>query len=134
MSRQTKSKIKIPEWIGLLYTVGSLILVPWVIWLAESLPTHHLERHYDAAWVGLDIGIMIMLLITGFLASKKSRFVILTASAIGTLLIVDVWFDIISSKPGSEMTEAIVLALLVELPLAFISYFLAYKILSKNIT
>jgi hypothetical protein len=133
MSKKSKNPIHIPEWIAVLYTVSAIILVPWVIFLAKDLPTHHVVTHYDAAWVGLDIAIMVTLLITGFLASRKSPFLVLSASTIGTLLIVDAWFDVVSARPGSEFFQAILLALCIELPLAIGSYYLAYRVLLFNL-
>jgi len=75
---------------------------------------------------------MVTLFITAILATKKSSLVVLSASAIGALLLVDAWFDLISSRPGFELTEAISLGIVIEIPLAIASFVLAYKVLSKN--
>jgi hypothetical protein len=42
------------------------------------------------------------------------------------MLVCDAWFDVITSRPGSEMWEAIAEAVLVELPLAAVCAFIAY--------
>lgn len=127
-----RKQIEIPSWVSFAYTLFALILVPWVIYLAKSLPHHHPQPHYDVAWVGLDASIMVTLFITAILATKKSSLVVLSASAIGALLLVDAWFDLISSRPGFELTEAISLGIVIEIPLAIASFVLAYKVLSKN--
>lgn len=122
-----------PAWVSVVYIVFSLILVPWTLYLSVTLPTHHLSRHWDLSWVGLDIAILASLLTTGVLAFYRSRWVVMSATAAGSFLLVDAWFDIISQRPGFELQEAIFLALVFEIPLAIISYSLATKILIKNI-
>lgn len=128
-----RPKIYIPTYTGFFYTLFAVILVPWVIYLANSLPTRHPEPHYDYAWVGLDIGLVIVLLLTGFFASIKSRWVIIFACITGSFLLVDAWFDMLSSRPGFELNEAIVLAVFLEIPLAIASFWVAFRVLNQNI-
>jgi hypothetical protein len=127
-----KAKVKLPSSISTVFTVFALILVPWTIYLAYTLPTRHIEKHWDVAWVGLDIAIIFLLLITGILATLKSQFVIISLVATSSFLIVDAWFDIISSPPGGELFQSVFLAVCVEIPLAFICLVLAYHIISDN--
>jgi hypothetical protein len=131
-SLNLKAKVKLPAPVATVFTVFALILVPWTIYLAYSLPTRHIEKHWDIAWVGLDIAIIFLLLITGILATLKSQFVIISLVATSSFLIVDAWFDIISSPPGSELFQSVFLAVCVEIPLALGCLVLAYHIISKN--
>lgn len=135
MSARRKSKIKlyIPARVSLIYTGFAVILVPWTVYLAYSLPRKHLERHWDVTWVGLDIAIIFLLLITGFLASLKSRLVILSLVATASFLLVDAWFDVTNSGNGNELVQSIILAIIFEIPIAIMGFYLAYKTLSKNI-
>ena len=126
-------KIYVPTQAGFLYTLLAVILVPWVIYLAKDLPARHPDRHYDIAWVGLDIGLMVLLLITGFLATIKSRWVIIAASSTASFLLIDAWFDVCSSREGYELDQAIVLAAFVEIPLAIATLWLAYRVLNQNL-
>lgn len=128
-SKQNKISLTLPNWASVIYICLALVLVPWTIYLAATLPTYHLSSHWDISWVGLDIGITISLLLTGILAKMQSQLVVLSASATASFLIVDAWFDIISSRNGLELNEATVLAIFIELPLALISFLLAYKAL-----
>lgn len=105
--------------------------MPWTIYLDQNLPTRHLFRHWDVAWVGLDIGLIISLLATGILTYRKSLWVVIAAVATSSLLIVDAWFDVMGAHPGRELHQAILAAALLELPLAAISFRLAYKVLRK---
>lgn len=132
--RQSKRvKLPIPTWAGALYFILCLVLVPWTIHLSYALPTRHLSEHWDLSWGGLDVGIMVALLLTAALAFKKSKWVTIPATTVGTLLIVDAWFDILSSRRGLELNEAILMAVFFEVPIALMSFLLAYHVLDKNL-
>jgi hypothetical protein len=133
--RKSKNKIKlnIPQWVSTVYLFLAVVLVPWTIYLAISLPRRHVQPHWDVLWVGLDIGILILFLLTGVLASIKSRLVIISLSATASFLLVDSWFDIASAKAGYQFEQSLSLALFIEIPLAILGYYLAYRTLNKNI-
>ncbi|HUD06705.1 MAG TPA: hypothetical protein VMR34_02360 [Candidatus Saccharimonadales bacterium] len=133
MSRRKRVSLSFPAWVGWLYTLLAVILVPWTILLAIELPTRHLAVHWDVAWVGLDIGIAISLLLTGYSASLKSKWVTVCASATGTLLLVDAWFDIVTSREGVQVKDAVLLAIFIELPLSAASFWLAHRAIAENL-
>ena len=91
------------------------------------LPTRHLSRHWDLAWVGFDIGMLVAIALTGYLAYKRSWWVSLSAMAVSTLLVVDAWFDVLTARPGAQTAEALLMAIIVEIPLAIISLWLAHR-------
>jgi hypothetical protein len=103
----------------------SVIMVPWTIYLGYSLPTRADSPHYDIAWVGFDVLLLVALAGTGYLAIRRSAYLAIVAAATATLLVVDAWFDIMTS-PRSEILEAIALAALIELPLAGLCAWLSY--------
>ncbi len=69
--------------------------------------------------------LMAVLAGTAFSALRRSRYLAVTASATAALLVMDAWFDVVTSPPG-QRPEAVVLALLVELPLASLCAWLSY--------
>ena len=113
------------------YIIGSLVLLPWTIYLDQSLPTHHLYKHWDIAWVGLDVGLIVSLLMTGILSYRKSLWVVFAAVFAGSLLLVDAWFDVMGAHAGTEMLQSVGAALFLELPLAALTLHLAYRVLRK---
>ena len=133
MNAQKKVSLSLPSWVAKLYIFLSAVLIPWTAYLSITLPTRHLSRHWDVSWVGLDIGIVLALLLTGLLAIKRSRWVVMTATVSGSFLLVDAWFDIVSERPGFQLEEAIVLAVFFELPLTIISFLIAHRVLMQNI-
>jgi hypothetical protein len=132
-SRSQRSFLEVPIWLGVVYTGLSLVLIPWTFYLSVTLPTHHLSSHWDASWVGLDIGITILLLLSALLVYLKSDWVVISSSATGSLLLADAWFDIMSAHAGSDLRESVAMAMFVELPLAAISYIVAHQIVIKNL-
>jgi hypothetical protein len=101
------------------------VLIPWTIYLGLTLPDRQLSPHYNIAWVGFDVLELIALGATGYFALRGSRYLALTSAAAATLLVVDAWFDIMTS-PRDQIMQAIVLAVLVELPLAAVCGWLSY--------
>ena len=101
------------------------MLVPWTIYLGFTLPDRQLSPHYNVAWVGFDIMLAIALGFTGYFSLRHSRYLALSAAAAATLLVVDAWFDVMTS-PRGEIMQAILLAVLIELPLAAICGWLSY--------
>lgn len=128
---QPKVTVHRPSVLAFIYVVGAVLAIPWTSYLGYSLPTHHLFKHWDIAWVGLDIAILVSMLSTGILAFKKSLWVVIGASVTGTLLTLDAWFDLNGAQPGHELLQATGAATLIEIPLAILSFRLAYKTLVR---
>jgi hypothetical protein len=116
----------VPRWIGVLLTGIAVALVPWTLWLTVSLPTHHVTDHYDLAWVGFDVALAAAFAGTGIAVLRESKWLVPLAAATGTMLLCDAWFDVTTASAGSEQIEALLEALLAELPLAAVCGFLAY--------
>jgi hypothetical protein len=52
---------RIVRWTGPLFAVFSLILLPWTIYIAGSLPSRQVSTNNDAAWAGFDVLLMLTL-------------------------------------------------------------------------
>jgi len=127
---------RVARWAGPAFVICSLVLIPWTAYLGYSLPSRQVSRHYNIAWVGFDVLELIALGTTGFFALRRSRYLALAAAAAATLLVVDAWFDIVTS-PRRQVPMAIALAVLVELPLAAVCAWLSYqteKLVDRRIT
>jgi hypothetical protein len=108
---------RVVRWTGPLFALLSLALLPWTIYIAGSLPAQQVSANYDAAWAGFDVLLAIMLAGTAYFALRRSRYLAPVASATATMLVVDAWFDVLTT-PGVQRIESIGLAAFVELPLA----------------
>ncbi|MDX6259701.1 MAG: hypothetical protein QOH84_1389 [Kribbellaceae bacterium] len=115
----------------------AVVLLPWVLILAVSLPSTYQANHWNLAWIGLDLAIAVTAGLTALLLHRRDPRAALTAVAAGTLLIADAWFDVSTSAPGLDHSLAIAEALVLEVPLAIGAFVLAsrtLKPLSERVT
>jgi hypothetical protein len=115
------------EWVVLVYAVIGVGLLPWAVWLSASLRPEHLSERWDLAWSGFDVGLAICFCATAFAAHRRSPWVGALAAATGTLLLTDAWFDVMLESHGSELEVAIVEAVLLEIPMASICFWIAIR-------
>jgi hypothetical protein len=115
---------RVVRWTGPAFGLFALILLPWTIYVGESLPSRQLSPHYDAAWSGFDGLLLAALASTAYFALRRSRYLSSAATVTAALLVVDAWFDVMTT-PGAQVIQSIVLALLVELPLAGVCVWLS---------
>jgi hypothetical protein len=106
------------RWLGYAFIVWAIGMGGWSAWLTVTLPHRHLTPNWNIAWGGFDVILAIALIATGISAWRGSAWFPTTAVATATLLVVDAWFDILTSAPGRELAQAIAMALVVEVPLA----------------
>ena len=115
---------RVVRWAGPLFALFSLILLPWTVYLGETLPSRQLSPNYDTAWTGFDVILLLALACTAYFALRRSRYLSTAATATATLLVVDAWFDVLTT-PSAQRPESILLAGVVELPLAVICTWLS---------
>jgi hypothetical protein len=115
----------VARWIIPVYAILAVAIIPWIVWLAWTLPERSVSSHYRLAWVGFDVLLCGALARTAWLAWRRSPFVVNVAAATATLLIVDAWFDVTTSPGGHDLVVSALLAVLVELPLATFSLVIA---------
>jgi len=63
----------------------------------QTLPRHATFTHYRGVWVGFDIGLIGVLATTAVLALRGRPQVVLAATAAATMLLVDAWFDVMTT-------------------------------------
>ena len=97
--------------------VSTAVLVPWVVYLAVTLPDDYQAQNWSTTWVGFDVGLVVLMSTTVVLGLLKRVAIILSACATGVLLVCDAWFDVMTST-AADRPAAVASALLLELPLA----------------
>ncbi len=113
------------RWAGPVFALLAFFLLPWTIYLGITLPSREDSPHYDVAWVGFDVFLLALLAGTAYCALRRSRYLSTVAGATAALLLVDAWFDCLTT-PWPQVLQSIVLCLLVELPLAALCLWLSY--------
>jgi hypothetical protein len=126
MEAPDSSRIPLPRWVTPLLFLTAACLLPWTLWLTFTLPSRHITEHYDVAWVVFDCALFCAFAATAWCAVKGSRWLVPLAAATGTMLLCDAWFDVATSIGSGDALEAILEALLAELPLAFVCALIVY--------
>lgn len=128
ITKKKMTHLQLPRWASKLYGLLAIVLVPWILELAHSLPSRHLERHWDTVWVGFDILMLLLIALTVWAIIKRTIWFVVSASALGALFIVDVWFDVLTSQPGRQRHEALLFGV-IEVSLAILTYWLVYRVI-----
>ncbi|GAB1691147.1 hypothetical protein [Krasilnikovia sp. M28-CT-15] len=116
-----------PRWVAPVFAVLGAAAIPWTAYLAVTLPDHERTHNYRAAWVGFDVMLIVVLLATAFAAWRGRRIVGLLAASTATMLVMDAWFDMTTSR-RVDVPEAVLSAALVELPLAAVCTWIALHV------
>lgn len=119
-------RVPAARWAVPLLTLAAAGLVPWTVWLTFTLPSRHVTQDYDVAWVGFDVMLVAAIASTISAAIHGSRWLAPCATATGTLLVCDAWFDVVTSSGGGERARALLEAAFVELPFAAVCAFIVY--------
>lgn len=112
---------------------GAIGLIPWMIYLAFTLPTNYVAHNWPATWIGFDCVLIAFMIATAILGWLRRELVILPGFTTGVLLICDAWFDIMTAGPGQMWMSALTAALL-NLPLAAIMIAGAVRIIRLTAT
>jgi hypothetical protein len=120
-----KHRLSLRQGIVLVYATIGLALLPWTLYLLNSLEPHHVTDRWDLAWSGFDTGLACSFLLVALAAWRRSVWVGPLAAATATLLVVDAWFDVVLGSHGSEEMTAVLMALFAELPAAAVCLWIA---------
>jgi len=112
-------------WVYLIVAAG---LIVWTVFLALSLPKENLEHHYRLTWTGFDLIEVLAICLTAYWAFRLDARVVYPATVVATLLVADAWFDITTSASAADAIQALILALVVELPAAAFSLYVAHRV------
>ena len=111
-----RSTVRGPRGLGIALCLMGAVLLPWMAYLAMSLPASTEAYHWSAAWVALDGLEATGFLVTGFLLCRHDTRYILTAVATAAFLVTDALFDVTTASAGQGLRVSIAMAVLAELP------------------
>jgi hypothetical protein len=122
------------RWFGMMFmTVCCIGLACWIAILILTLPGRYTSSDWQAAWVGLDIAELAGFAATAWAAWHQRQIVIFCMIITGTLLVCDAWFDLALDYGSPGFTTSLVSALVVELPLAFLLFNSARRLVRVTI-
>jgi hypothetical protein len=127
-AERERTLLRLRHWIFVIMGGVAIALLPWTAYLSVTLPSQHVSAHWDIVWPGLDIGIALAVAGTVAALFRWSAYVPIFATAAGTLLLCDAWFDTLTSNGGGELAWATVEAVVAEVPLALFCFWLAVDV------
>jgi hypothetical protein len=123
--QQPVDPFAIPRWAALFLAAAAAGLAPWTLYLTYTLPARHVTHDWNVAWAGFDVALASALVATAVGVRVRAAWLEAAAAVSTALLVADAWFDIVLAGSGSERLEAILLAVVVELPLALFCLWIA---------
>jgi|SRR5215470_12575326 len=114
-----------PRWLAYAFVVCSMAMLPWTLYLYQTLPSRATADNWDVAWAGFDVAIAATLLATAIGALRRASWTQGAAASAATLLICDAWFDVLTARTAHELEVAVTMAVLAEGPLALVCIWVA---------
>ena len=116
--------------LGALFSiVACTVLVGWIIVLLFTLHRSFHAHYWRLAWVGFDVVLLFGFAATGWALWRGRQIVIACLLVTGTLLCCDAWFDVMLDLGTSGQWVSIASALVVELPIAFLMFAAARRLI-----
>jgi len=112
---------------------GMLLLSVWIGVLEVKLPPYYRAGGWRAAWVGFDIGLLLVFAATTWAAWRRRQVLIVSLIVLATLLCCDAWFDISLDWGTRGFMVSVLSAALVELPLAALALIGARRLLRLTV-
>jgi len=113
--------------------MGVLVLAVWIGVLDVKLPRLYRAGGWRAAWVGFDIGLLLVFAATAWAAWRRRQILIVCLIVLATLLCCDAWFDTTLDWGTRGFTLSLLSALLVELPLAVVALIGARRLIRLTV-
>jgi len=111
---------------------GAALLVPWVLYLAVTLPEAPTSGAWRLAWVGYDVALGLSLAVSSWLIWTRRRAAVVSLAVSAVLVLSDAWFDVCLSWGTSGQTWALVSAFALELPVALLLGWEAARVLARS--
>ena len=106
-----------------------VVLMPWIVLLAVTLPKSYVVRRWTAVWTGFDIVLLVTIGACVWAAWRRRQVLIVLAVVGATLLTCDAWFDVMTASSRSDLWISAASALFVELPFAVVLLLVARRLL-----
>ena len=102
--------------------ISCTVLAIWIVVLVLTLHRSFHAQHWKGAWVGFDFILLLAFAATGWAFWRGRQIVIACLIVTGSLLCCDAWFDVVLDAGSSDVWISVASAVFVELPLAFLMF------------
>jgi hypothetical protein len=115
--------------LALFFLAAAAVLVPWTVILFLTLPHREDAARWHIAWGGFDTLLILVFASAGIRILRLSPTGALVMASASALLVTDAWFDIMTAPTTGDLIRALVMAGLVELPMAAVCVRAAWRII-----
>jgi hypothetical protein len=130
----TDAKLRRQRRVALLVSAACcVVLAGWIVVIAATLPRHFDAHHWRGVWVNFDVFLLAAFAATAWAIWRERQILILLLVGIGTMLCCDAWFDVGTSLATSDLWISLGSALVAELPLAFLAFAGARRLLRATV-
>jgi hypothetical protein len=130
----TDAKLRRQRRVALLVSAACcVVLAGWIVVIAATLPRHFDAHHWRGVWVNFDVFLLAAFAATAWAIWRERQVLILLLVGIGTMLCCDAWFDVGTSLATSDLWISLGSALVAELPLAFLAFAGARRLLRATV-
>jgi hypothetical protein len=103
-------------------------LIAWIILLGFTLPRRYDAAHWNLAWIGFDVALLIGLASTAWAAWNRRAIIVIFATITATLMCADAWFDMTTAR-STDLGVSVVQAVFVELPFAYFLFHVVGRVI-----
>jgi hypothetical protein len=128
-TRRSRGQV-LPKWIEWFFIGAAVVLIPWIVALFTVSPEAGLvAKHSRLVWGGFDCFLVLGFAVTAYRIATRSPRGAITAAATGTMLFVDAWFDVLTSRRPVDQLAAVLMAVFAEIPCGLICFHVARRII-----
>ena len=117
----------LPRWAVAFFLGGALVLIPWIVLMFTVPDVVNVPKHWELVWGGFDCFLVLGFGRTAFNLIRRSPRGAVTAAMTGTMLLIDAWFDVLTTHRGGLMMS-ILMAVFAEIPCALICFYISRRI------
>ena len=119
----------VPRWVVLFFLGGAVVLIPWIVLMFTVPSVVNVPKHWELVWGGFDCFLVLGFAVTAFRLITRSPRGAVTAAMTGTMLLIDAWFDVLTTHRGGQVVS-ILMAVFAEIPCAVICFYVSRRIVS----
>jgi hypothetical protein len=124
------SRRLVPKWITVFFIGCAVVLVPWTVIIFNTLRNRDLAEHWRLVWGGFDCFLVLAFALTAYRIITRSPRGAIAATATGTMLLIDAWFDVLTARGTKNFMTSLTMAVFAEIPCSIICFFVARRIVS----
>jgi hypothetical protein len=117
----------VPRWVVAFFLGGALVLIPWIVLMFTVPSVTNVPKHWELVWGGFDCFLVLGFGVTAFRLITRSPRGAVTAAMTGTMLLIDAWFDVLTTHRGGQIVS-ILMAVFAEIPCALICFAVSRRI------